>query len=429
MRKKVKFALAVILPDTNIEVTPRSPSSGADVDLSRRRWDSPLNLSFPFITMVCSHLFNCFFTFTKLILFGGGKLRRVIQRRWTRRCLEPTLSVALSLWFIISPTTRPKAPSFALCSTGLSTPALDLYSTPPETTSAATVYSLEPFGKVLCSGSYRVALTHPLQETLPAAKLVVRASSGIDEIYSSSDILDSSPTCFIGLSDFSDEFRVSPPPSRVVLFSAVDSYSDEIGIRDTPLTPPLYTFTLPDCRHSETHSGKCCHQRVGTPSPSPAVHCCFINVTKQTLICYSENITQAWAYVSRMGRGLNHNVLCEVGLGLCFFSISAKAVPSTTLCVVLLRQPLCTSLQHQEIHPVPETGFNYSQNPSIGFFKVDYDVCAFFRTRALGLQVKLLFGSLLSLATSIFCFGLVIFVYQFTIKLCFRCNRLCLSDL
>ncbi|KAF3581685.1 hypothetical protein DY000_02032299 [Brassica cretica] len=151
-----------------------------------------------------------------------------------------------------------------------------------------------------------------------------------------SDILNVSPTGFARLSDFSDEFRVLPAPSRVALCSAVDSYSDEIGIRVTSLTPPLYTFaiSLLDC-HPETESGKCC--RVGTPSPSPAVHLCLILVTKQTLIFFSEDITEAWAYVSRMGLELNQNVLCGVDLGLCFFSTTAKAVPSTTLCVVLLR--------------------------------------------------------------------------------------------
>ncbi|KAG2298366.1 hypothetical protein Bca52824_034838 [Brassica carinata] len=167
--------------------------------------------------MVCSYLFICFFPITKLLLFGGGKLRHVSQQKSMRRGLEPTLSVALSLWFIVSPTTSPKAPSFALCFTGHSTPTLDLYSTPPETTSATSAYALEPIRKVLCSGSYRLVLTHPQQETLPSVKLVVRASSGIDEICSSCDILDSSPTCFAGLSDFSDGFRVLPPPSRVSL--------------------------------------------------------------------------------------------------------------------------------------------------------------------------------------------------------------------
>ncbi|KAF2533062.1 hypothetical protein F2Q70_00030203 [Brassica cretica] len=71
-----------------------------------------------------------------------------------------------------------------------------------------------------------------------------------------------------------------------------------------------------------------------------------------------------------------------------------------------------------------ETWFNCSQNPLIGFFKVDFDVCAFFRTQALGLQVKLLFGSLLSLATSIFRLVLVISVYQFTVENLSGCNRL-----
>lgn len=60
------------------------------------------------------------------------------------------IGVSLSLWFIVSPTTSPKGPSFALCPTGYSTPALDLYSTPPKMTSGAS-------GNVLCSGIYRVA--------------------------------------------------------------------------------------------------------------------------------------------------------------------------------------------------------------------------------------------------------------------------------
>ncbi|CAN6930730.1 unnamed protein product [Brassica oleracea] len=64
------------------------------------------------------------------------------------------------------------------------------------------------------------------------------------------------------------------------------------------------------------------------------------------------------------------------------------------------------------------------QNPLVGFFNVDFDFFAFLRTRALGLQVKLLYGSLLSLATSIFCHVLVVFVYQFTVENLSGCNRL-----
>ncbi|WZZ69749.1 hypothetical protein YC2023_081119 [Brassica napus] len=78
------------------------------------------------------------------------------------------------------------------------------------------------------------------------------------------------------------------------------------------------------------------------------------------------------------------------------------------------------------IHASSETWLNCSQNPMIGFFKVDFDVCAFLRTQALGLQVKLLFGSLLSLATSIFHLVLVIFVYELTVENRSGCNRLSL---
>ncbi|WZZ78572.1 hypothetical protein YC2023_099144 [Brassica napus] len=70
-----------------------------------------------------------------------------------------------------------------------------------------------------------------------------------------------------------------------------------------------------------------------------------------------------------------------------------------------------------------------SQNPLIGFFKVEFDFFAFLLTRALGLQVKLLYGSLLSLATSIFCHVLVIFAYQFNIENLSSCNRLSPLDI
>ncbi|CAN6974253.1 unnamed protein product, partial [Brassica oleracea var. botrytis] len=70
-----------------------------------------------------------------------------------------------------------------------------------------------------------------------------------------------------------------------------------------------------------------------------------------------------------------------------------------------------------------------SQNPLIGFFKVDFDVCAFLRMQALGLQVKFLFGSLLSLATSIFHLVLVIFVYRLIVEDLSGCNRLSPLDL
>ncbi|CAG7886269.1 unnamed protein product [Brassica rapa] len=61
------------------------------------------------------------------------------------------------------------------------------------------------------------------------------------------------------------------------------------------------------------------------------------------------------------------------------------------------------------------------QNPLVGLFNVDFDLCAFLRTRALGLQVKCLYGSLLSLATSIFRHVLV---YQFIVENLSSCNRL-----
>ncbi|CAN7094486.1 unnamed protein product [Brassica rapa subsp. narinosa] len=64
------------------------------------------------------------------------------------------------------------------------------------------------------------------------------------------------------------------------------------------------------------------------------------------------------------------------------------------------------------------------QNSLVGLFNVDFDLCAFLRTRALGLQVKCLYGSLLSLATSIFRHVFVIFVYQFIVENLSNCNRL-----
>ncbi|CAH8318618.1 unnamed protein product [Eruca vesicaria subsp. sativa] len=70
-----------------------------------------------------------------------------------------------------------------------------------------------------------------------------------------------------------------------------------------------------------------------------------------------------------------------------------------------------------------------SQNPLVRLFNVDFDFFAFFRMRALGLQVKLLYGSLLSLAMSIFRYVLAIFVYQFTVEDLSGYNRLSLLGL
>ncbi|CAH8319659.1 unnamed protein product [Eruca vesicaria subsp. sativa] len=100
-----------------------------------------------------------------------------------------------------------------------------------------------------------------------------------------------------------------------------------------------------------------------------------------------------------------------------------EAVPSTTLCVVLFRQPLRISLQHQEIQTSLETTFNYFQNPLIGFFNVDIDFFVFYRTRALELQVKIFCGFLLSLATSIFRGVLIMLAYHLTVEYLSGCNR------
>ncbi|KAL0660458.1 hypothetical protein Bca4012_081043 [Brassica carinata] len=70
----------------------------------------------------------------------------------------------------------------------------------------------------------------------------------------------------------------------------------------------------------------------------------------------------------------------------------SETVPST-LCVVLLRQSLCTSLQRREIQDLQKMMvFNRSQNLLVGLFNVDFNFFVFFRTRALGLQVKTFFG-------------------------------------
>ncbi|KAL0751983.1 hypothetical protein Bca101_033986 [Brassica carinata] len=60
------------------------------------------------------------------------------------------------------------------------------------------------------------------------------------------------------------------------------------------------------------------------------------------------------------------------------FAEPRTVVPSTIMCVVLLRQLLCTSvsLQRREIHAFSETVFNCSQNPLVGFFNVNVDFWA-----------------------------------------------------
>ncbi|KAH0868647.1 hypothetical protein HID58_075669 [Brassica napus] len=59
-----------------------------------------------------------------------------------------------------------------------------------------------------------------------------------------------------------------------------------------------------------------------------------------------------------------------------------EAVPSTTLCVVLFRQHLHTSLQRREIQSSPEIVFSCSQ------FNVEFEFIAFLRMQARVLQVK-----------------------------------------
>ncbi|KAF3508960.1 hypothetical protein F2Q69_00003604 [Brassica cretica] len=75
-----------------------------------------------------------------------------------------------------------------------------------------------------------------------------------------------------------------------------------------------------------------------------------------------------------------------------------EVVPSTILRVVLLRQPLRTSLQRH---------LNSASPVSINCDHLEV---------ALGLQVKIFYGFLLSLATSIFYYVLVMFAYQLTVE-------------
>ena len=91
-----------------------------------------------------------------------------------------------------------------------------------------------------------------------------------------------------------------------------------------------------------------------------------------------------------------------------------EVVPLTTLCVVLFRQHLHTSLQRREIQSSPETVFSCSQ------FNVEFDFIAFLRMQARVLQVKLLYGSLLFSAISILCHVLLILAFQLTVELCNR---------
>lgn len=140
--------------------------------------------------------------------------------------------------------------------------------------------------------------------------------------------------------------------------------------------------------------------------------------------------------------------------------LTSKAVPSTTLCVVLFRQPLyltatspklsisglyqlllsrgctvddfvCSPTPAASLHLTAtsknqtssKTVFNCSYNPLVGFFNVDFDICVFFRTCIIGLQVKIFDRFILSLAISIICHVLVILAIQFTVELFSDCNH------
>lgn len=111
---------------------------------------------------------------------------------------------------------------------------------------------------------------------------------------------------------------------------------------------------------------------------------------------------------------------------VCFPTSMASDSPSLLEGVSMEGQPMPLL---PAIQASSETWFNCSQSPWSGFFKVDFDVCAFLRMHALRLQVKFFFGSLLSLATFIFYPVLFIFVYQLTIEDLSGCNRFCLLGL
>ncbi|CAF2284170.1 BnaA04g17000D [Brassica napus] len=110
---------------------------------------------------------------------------------------------------------------------------------------------------------------------------------------------------------------------------------------------------------------------------------------------------------------------CTALFWVCSLTPMASDSPSLLQGVSMEGQP--TPLP-PAIQAFSETWFNCSQNPMVGFFKVNFDVGAFLRMQALGLQVKLLFRYLLSLATSIFHLVLVIFVYQLTVEDHSGCN-------
>lgn len=104
----------------------------------------------------------------------------------------------------------------------------------------------------------------------------------------------------------------------------------------------------------------------------------------------------------------------------CYLS---ETVPCRRLCVFLLRKPLRTLLQHREIHTSSENFINSTQNPLVGFFNVDFNFLVFFRMHALGIQMKIFYGLLLSLATAALRYGLIMLAYQFTVEYLSGCNR------
>ncbi|CAH8295607.1 unnamed protein product [Eruca vesicaria subsp. sativa] len=163
---------------------------------------------------------------------------------------------------------------------------------------------------------------------------------------------------------------------------------------------------------------------AGSPSSKP------IKLSKYSKFSWVRALSYMGLYPNSKAHNAHVHGLC-ISLQCDLISVSpdstncnpSKAVPSTTLCVVLLRQPSCTSLQGRKILISSKTVFNCSQNPLTGFFNVVFDFFVFFRTRALGLQVKIFYGFLLSLATSIFYYVLAMLAYLSTGDYLSVCNR------
>ncbi|KAG5396902.1 hypothetical protein IGI04_018716 [Brassica rapa subsp. trilocularis] len=314
---------------------------------------------------------------------------------------------------------------------------------------------------------------HPLRALL-AEKRSSKSSALLITTYNRRDPPTSS-SCFVNLRTFDYPSQIEKVKSR--------SYGSTLNQRDIRLTllyeymsflmvPPLRKALVskePPCHASTQH-----HQygvldclsspRVAQPvvrSPglsSQSLHCVSFHHQWSKVQTGNFPLIGSIMFARSPSPFTSHNKpLCPWSplsptskLREPYVHLNSKVVPSTTLCVVLLRQPIHSSLQcHLNsaspdfvncnlsetvssttvCSPSPEASLHLTATSGDPYvFRDGYQQQSKPIGWALGIQMKIFCGLLLSLATSLFRYGLIMLAYQFTVEYLSGYNRFSLLD-